>query len=77
MRAAIGESPAYLWVAEGNPRALAFYLKHGFRPDGKRGQLPPEWESLPEFRMVRAIMPGPALSASLRSAGCGPGGPAG
>lgn len=58
MRAAIGDSPAYLWVAEGNPRALAFYLKHGFRPDGKRGQLPPEWESLPEFRMVR---PGPAL----------------
>lgn len=58
LRAAIGDSPAYLWVAEGNPRALAFYLKHGFRPDGKRGQLPPEWESLPEFRMVR---PGPAL----------------
>ncbi|MDQ5862578.1 MAG: GNAT family N-acetyltransferase, partial [Actinomycetota bacterium] len=42
--AAIGESPAYLWVLENNPRALAFYRKHGFRPDGKRGQLPPEWE---------------------------------
>ena len=54
MRAAIGESPAYLWVVEGNPRALAFYLKQGFRPDGKRGKLPPEWESLPEFRMVRS-----------------------
>jgi GNAT superfamily N-acetyltransferase len=54
MRAAIGESPAYLWVVEGNPRALAFYLKQGFRPDGKRGTLPPEWESLPEFRMVRS-----------------------
>lgn len=54
MRAAIGDSPAYLWVVEGNPRALAFYVKQGFRPDGKRGQLPPEWESLPEFRMVRS-----------------------
>ncbi|MET3203880.1 MULTISPECIES: GNAT family N-acetyltransferase [unclassified Arthrobacter] len=53
LSAAIGESPAYLWVLENNPRALAFYLKHGFRPDGGRGQLPPEWEELPEIRMVR------------------------
>lgn len=52
--AAIGKSPAYLWVLEDNPRALAFYLKHGFRPDGKRGLLPPEWEELPEVRMVRS-----------------------
>ncbi len=50
---AIGESPAYLWVLENNPRALALYLKHGFRPDGGRGQLPLEWEELPEIRMVR------------------------
>lgn len=34
-------------------RALAFYLKQGFRPDGKRNTLPPEWEALPEFRLVR------------------------
>jgi RimJ/RimL family protein N-acetyltransferase len=53
MRAAIGDGPAYLWVVEDNPRALAFYLKQGFRPDGKRNRLPPEWEELPEFRMVR------------------------
>jgi GNAT superfamily N-acetyltransferase len=53
MSAAIGEGPAYLWVLENNPRALAFYVKHGFRPDGKRGLLPPEWEELPEIRMVR------------------------
>jgi GNAT superfamily N-acetyltransferase len=51
--AAIGESPAYLWVLEGNPRAQAFYRRHGFRPDGRRGLLPPEWESVPEIRMVR------------------------
>ena len=51
--AAIGKSPAYLWVLEDNPRAQAFYRRHGFRPDGKRGLLPPEWESVPEMRMVR------------------------
>ncbi|WP_461189305.1 GNAT family N-acetyltransferase [Arthrobacter sp. Z4-13] len=52
--AAIGESAAYLWVLEDNPRAQAFYRRHGFRPDGKRGLLPPEWERVPEIRMVRA-----------------------
>ncbi len=51
--AAIGGSPAYLWVLDGNSRAVAFYRKHGFRPDGRRGLLPPEWEELPELRMVR------------------------
>lgn len=51
--AAVGSGPAYLWVVENNPRALAFYLKQGFRPDGKRNTLPPEWEALPEFRLVR------------------------
>lgn len=54
LSAAIGESAAYLWVLENNPRALAFYLKHGFRPDGKHGLLPPEWEELPKFRLVRS-----------------------
>ncbi len=53
LSAAVGESPAYLWVLEDNPRAFAFYRKHGFRPDGTRGLLPPEWEELPEIRMVR------------------------
>lgn len=59
LSAAIDESPAYLWVLENNPRAQAFYVKHGFRPDGTRGQLPLEWEELPEIRMVR---PGRARS---------------
>ena len=40
-------------MLENNPRALAFYLKQGFRPDGKRNTLPPEWEALPELRLVR------------------------
>ena len=34
-------------------QALAFYRKQGFRPDGGRNTLPPEWEALPEFRLVR------------------------
>lgn len=53
LNAALGESPAYLWVLEYNVRAQAFYRRHGFQPDGKRGLLPPEWESLREMRMVR------------------------
>jgi GNAT superfamily N-acetyltransferase len=30
----IGDRAAYLWVLEGNDRAIAFYEKHGFRLDG-------------------------------------------
>ncbi|WP_258805053.1 GNAT family N-acetyltransferase [Pseudarthrobacter sp. NS4] len=57
LAAAVGEMPAYLWVLEDNPRAHAFYLKNGFRPDGRCALLPPEWENLPEIRMVRAAGP--------------------
>ena len=53
LRAVVGESPAYLWVLEDNVRAQAFYRRHGFLPDGRRGLLPPEWEEVPEIRMVR------------------------
>lgn len=31
---AIGSAPAYLWVLDGNERAIAFYERHGFRFDG-------------------------------------------
>ncbi|HKU02411.1 MAG TPA: GNAT family N-acetyltransferase [Arthrobacter sp.] len=65
--AAVGPAPTYLWVLEDNPRALAFYLKQGFRPDGKRNNLPPEWESLPEFRLVRARLTAPAPGSAPRS----------
>jgi GNAT superfamily N-acetyltransferase len=35
MRAAIDEAAAYLWVLDGNGRAIAFYERQGFRFDGK------------------------------------------
>lgn len=33
-RAAIGDAPAYLWVLEGNERAIGFYERQGFDFDG-------------------------------------------
>lgn len=54
--AVIGNSAAYLWVLEDNPRAQAFYRKNGFQADGKRQLLPPEWHELPEIRMVRSAV---------------------
>jgi ribosomal protein S18 acetylase RimI-like enzyme len=56
--AVIGNSAAFLWVLEDNPRAQAFYRKNGFRPDGTRQLLPPEWHELPEIRMVRTAVGG-------------------
>jgi GNAT superfamily N-acetyltransferase len=58
LAAVIGDDPAGLWVADPNPRAQAFYRKHGFRPDGARkhdGAL-----DIDEIRMVRpAVQPHP------------------
>lgn len=50
--AAIGDRPAYLWTAEGNERAQAFYRRNGFVSDGAR-KIEAEWENLAEIRMVR------------------------
>ena len=49
---AIGDAPAYLWVAEDNPRAQAFYRRNRFVPDGAR-EILPHAENLAEIRMVR------------------------
>lgn len=49
LRAAIGDGPASLWVLEGNARAIRFYERQGFRPDGARKEDPVGTE----LRMVR------------------------
>lgn len=53
--AAIGDAAACVWVLEGNERAIAFYRKLGFEPDGEREQLSERWNGLHEIRMVRAV----------------------
>ena len=49
---AIADRPAFLWVAELNPRAIAFYRRNGFEADGA-AKVSAEWENLAEIRMVR------------------------
>ena len=52
--AVVGPSEsAALWVADPNPRAQAFYRKHGFVPDGTSKVE----DGIPEIRMVRARPP--------------------
>ncbi len=50
--AQLADHPAYLWVAENNPRTRAFYDRNRFRPDGEVAA-EAEWENLAEIRMVR------------------------
>lgn len=38
LRTAIGDSPAYLWVLDGNARAIRFYKRQGFSFDGSTKQ---------------------------------------
>ncbi|GAA1965507.1 GNAT family N-acetyltransferase [Nocardioides panacihumi] len=49
LETAIGAGPAYLWVLDGNARAIGFYERHGFSFDG---QVEDEPEGL-HRRMVR------------------------
>ncbi len=46
-------TPGELWVFEANPRAQAFYAKHGFVPDGERYVFGPDLGGQAEIRMVR------------------------
>ncbi|WP_144760434.1 GNAT family N-acetyltransferase [Curtobacterium sp. 9128] len=50
---AVGDAPAYLWMAADNPRAEAFYRRNGFTRDGaaKEQQLGPH--AIDTVRMVR------------------------
>jgi GNAT superfamily N-acetyltransferase len=45
--------PAYLWVAEDNPRAHRFYERNGFTLDGETHTEPFLGETLTEARFVR------------------------
>lgn len=61
----LGESPAVLWVFKDNPRAQAFYRKHGFRPDGGEKDLGVKendagLQGIAEVRMVRGVSPAAA-----------------
>lgn len=48
---AVGSAAASLWVFEDNPRARAFYVRHGFRADGSRAL--DEDTGVWEIRLVR------------------------
>jgi ribosomal protein S18 acetylase RimI-like enzyme len=50
--AAVRVRPCSLWVAEGNARAIRFYRRLGFRPDGTRKRIE-QWEGLIVIRMLR------------------------
>ena len=48
---ALGDADAVLWVFEANARAIAFYRRHGFVPDGET--MFDTDTGLPEMRMSR------------------------
>lgn len=54
LETAIGDSPAYLWILNDNPRAERFYVRNGFVPDGTTALCGPVWHSKPMFRMHRS-----------------------
>ena len=51
--ATIGDAPAFLFVAEGNPRAIRFYERNGFVLDGVRDVHPLVRTPITSVRMVR------------------------
>jgi ribosomal protein S18 acetylase RimI-like enzyme len=51
MAHAVGDRAAYLWVLEGNARAIGFYRRHGFADDG--GRKPDPDTGVTEIRMSR------------------------
>ena len=46
------EEDVYLWTMTENPRAIRFYEKHGFKPDGY-GRNTTDWGGMDMIRMVR------------------------
>lgn len=51
--AALGDAPAFLWVADDNPRAHAFYARNGFVADGTTKVGPVAGTPVLEIRLVR------------------------
>jgi GNAT superfamily N-acetyltransferase len=51
--AALGSSPAFLWVAADNPRPHAFYRRNGFTPDGTKELYPLLGVDVEVVRLVR------------------------
>lgn len=65
LAASLGDRAASLWVLENNPRAQAFYAKHGFETDGARREDQRFGEPIHEIRLLRAALttrPGAAAS---------------
>lgn len=52
LRLAVGDAPCFLWVVDGNDRAVDFYRRQGFELDGARREQAAHG-LLPELRMVR------------------------
>jgi ribosomal protein S18 acetylase RimI-like enzyme len=57
LEAALGARAASLWVAADNRKAISFYTRLGFTPDGAEDKIA-GWENLREIRMVRPAQPG-------------------
>ena len=53
LEAALGDAPAFLWVADDNPRARAFYARNGLFPDGVTKVGPVAGTEILEARLVR------------------------
>jgi len=51
MEHAVGDRASYLWVLEGNDRAIGFYRRHGYADDG--GRKPDPDTGVGEIRMSR------------------------
>lgn len=56
----LGQASASLWVIRDNPRAQAFYRKHGFTADGAEKNLggDDDLRGIREIRMVRRVLGG-------------------
>lgn len=57
LEAVLGDEPAQLWVAEDNPRAIAFYARNGFHPDGATQTADRGVTGFPPLTEIRLVRP--------------------